>query len=188
MLLNKNGIYFEIPKDNGIKPYHWHHICIAVSKDMYQVVFDGRMWSIGNITLKHYENTYLNELDMGSPSSQTTYSYGVHFKGDLSELNIWSKLLSRDDMMKITKSCGQPKPKPNLLIWSDHIRKTNIVGDHQEREIKELCSFASSKITYFKLIPNLLNQEGALKTCKVLGGILAWPKSIEEYRTWNSKY
>ena len=30
--VNKEGTFFEIPENNDIIPYHWHHICVAINK------------------------------------------------------------------------------------------------------------------------------------------------------------
>ena len=35
VLINSVNLVFEIPKDNDLSPFHWHHICISSSKDSY---------------------------------------------------------------------------------------------------------------------------------------------------------
>ena len=43
-LINSVPLLFEIPKDNGVLPFHWHHICISSSEDSYSIVLDGQQW------------------------------------------------------------------------------------------------------------------------------------------------
>ena len=125
---------------------------------------------------------------MGSSSpNRTYYNVGINFKGELSELNIWTAFLSLNELISITQTCGRPNPIPNVLNWSNEVRNSNVTGKHHLKNINQLCSLKTAKISYFRVMPNLADQEGALKTCQILGGVLLSPKNIEEFRSWNSK-
>ena len=188
VLINKNRLHFKIPNDNTIRPFHWHHICVGMNKLTYEVVFDGQIWSTGNHTMTQFETALLNQLDMGSSTANSAYPGGIPFKGELSELNIWSEYLSLDNIMNITKSCTQqPKPVPDILNWSSDIKESHNLGKHYQIEINQLCHYSVDEMSHFKLMPNYADQDGALRTCWVLGGILVSPKNIEEYNSWNGK-
>ena len=183
--VNGEVIYFKIPKDNGIRPFYWHHICISLNEKLIMVVVDGKQWSNGTHKIKQFQSISLNQFFMGS-----MYKLGSlredNFKGELSELNIWSDSLSMNNLIDITKSCSHPKPLPDILQWLN-ITKSMLTGDNHQRQIKQLCSQGISETTYHKLIPHLQDQDGAMKTCSVLNGQLAYPTTLDEYKSWNSK-
>ena len=84
-----------------------------------------------------------------------------------------------NNLIDITKSCSHPKPLPDILQWLN-ITKSMLTGDNHQRQIKQLCSQGISETTYHKLIPHLQDQDGAMKTCKILNGQLASPKTPDE--------
>ena len=184
--LNGKKFYFKIPKENGIRPFYWHHICISLNKESYWVVVNGQQWSNGTHKMKTSQNLYINKFFMGSKDKH--FGLGVYnFKGELSELNIWSTTLSTNNLIDITKRCSHPKPAPDILQWLT-ITNTMITGDksHQQK-IRQLCSQGKTKTSYHKLIPHFQNLDGAMKTCKVLHGQLVSPKTLDEFKSWNSK-
>ena len=76
---------------------------------------------------------------------------------------------------------------PDILQWSD-ITTSMLTGDNNhQRTIKQLCSRGKTEKSYYKLIPHLQDQDDAMKTCEVLNGQLATPKTLDEYKSWNSK-
>ena len=183
VVLNGDDLFFEIPKDSGIRLFYWHHICISLNEKTYRVAVDGQQWSNGTHKIKPFQNLYVNQLFMGSSMNQ----YTDDFIGELSELNIWSNSLSLDDLIYITNSCSYPKPVPDMLKWLD-ITNSMLTGkSNHQRTIKQLCSKGKTETSYHKLIPHFQDQDGALKTCKDLNGQLASPKTLDEYKSWNSK-
>ena len=187
--LNKEGMFFKIPKDNGILPYHWHHICVGINPEIHQVIVDGRQWSYGIHTINKFSNASLTQLDMGSASpNRTYYNVGIDFKGELSELNLWNRFLSSDEMTRITKTCGEPEPFSDILNWSKDVKLSNVTGNHDLKDINQLCSLETAEISYFRVMPHLEDQEGSSETCQVLGGVLLTPKDTEEFILWNGKY
>ena len=119
-VINSVSLVFQIPKDNAVRPFHWHHICASSREDSYTIVFDGRQCYHANHTLGPSEKTTLRRLNLGSTNElgNWVYSDGINFRGLLSELNIWSKSLSFTQMEKITKNCGKVDPMPDVLNWS----------------------------------------------------------------------
>ena len=184
--VNGEVIYFKIPKDSGIRPFYWHHICISLNEEIYRVAVDGKQCSSGTHKIKSFQSISFNQIVMGS-TYKLVNLWGYNFKGELSELNIWSNSLSMDDLIYITKSCSHPKPVPDILQWSD-ITTSMLTGDNNhQRTIKQLCSRGKTEKSYYKLIPHLQDHDDAMKTCEVLNGQLAYPKTLDEYKSWNSK-
>ena len=63
-----------------------------------------------------------------------------------------------------------------------------LTGDNTHQSmIKDLCSQGTAEIYFYKLIPHFQDLDGAMKTCEVLKGQLASPKTLDEYKSWNSK-
>ena len=186
--VRQNGVYilFKIPKDNGIRPFYWHHICISLNEETYWVVVDGHKWSNGTHKIKPFQNISTNEFLMGS-SDRLDEKDGGNFVGELSELNIWSNSLSLENLIDITKTCRHPEPDPDILQWLN-ITNSMLTGDNNhQRTIKQVCSQGKADPSYYKLIPHLQDQDGAMKTCEVLNGQLVSPKALSEYKSWKGK-
>ena len=183
--VNGESFYFKIPKDSGIRPFYWHHICISLNEEKYWVAVDGQQWSNGTHKIKSFQTFSINQLFMGSPYELA--SIEDNFKGELSELNIWSYSLSLKQLINITESCTQTKPAPDILQWSN-ITNSIVTGNNNHQSvIKKLCSQGIVETSYHKLMPHLQDQDGAMKTCSVLNGQLAYPTTLDEYKSWNSK-
>ena len=183
--LNGESFYFKIPKDSGIRPFYWHHICMDLNEETYWVVVDGQQWSNGTHKIKPFQSIFLNQIVMGSTYQLDGLREG-NFKGKLSELNIWNRSLSLDDLIGITKSCINPKLVPDILHWSN-IANSMLTGDNNHQSmIKDLCSQGTAEM-WHKLIPHFQDHDVAMKTCEVLKGQLASPKTLYEYKSWNSK-
>ena len=184
--LNGESFYFKIPKDIGIRPFHWYHICVSLNEETYWVVVDGQQWSNGTHKIKPFQNISVAQFFMGS-AYKYVENWENNFKGELSELNIWSNSLSMNDLIYITKHCSHPKPAPDVLQWLN-ITYSMLTGDNNhQKTIKQLCSQGKTEKSYHKLIPHLQDQDDAMKTCEVLNGQLASPKTLDEYKSWNSK-
>ena len=186
-VINSVGFVFEIPKENDVIPFHWHHICVSSNNHSYTIVFDGQQWYHANHTLPSSEKTTLKKLDLGSPNEHWVHSDGINFRGLLSELNIWSKALSAIQMVKITSNCERVDPIPDILNWfklpSSIIRGSNY---HYEN-IGNICSQSNTTSLIYKVMPDLHDRDNAMRVCNILNGELAFPNSKEELLTWNGK-
>ena len=184
--LNGESFYFKIPKDIGIRPFHWYHICVSLNEETYWVIVDGQQWSNGTHKIKPFQNISVAQFFMGS-AYKYVENWENNFKGELSELNIWSNSLSMKNLKDITNRCGHPKPVPDMLQWST-IKNSMLTGDNNsQKKIKHICSKGRSETYYHKLMPYLQNQDDATKTCKNLHGQLTSPKTLVEYKSWKSK-
>ena len=185
-LINSVPLLFEIPKDNGVLPFHWHHICISSSEDSYSIVLDGQQWYHANHEQKSFEKTTVTRLDLGTTNKYWTYADGINFRGLLSELNIWSKSLSVSQIVKITTNCGKVDPIPDLLNWSQ-LSNSMIRGSKYNEDIGVICPQRNATSPIYKIMPYLHDQDTALHVCKILNGKLAFPNSLNEFQKWKGR-
>ena len=113
--LNGESFYFKIPKDIGIRPFHWYHICISLNEETFLVVVNGQQWSNGIHKIKPFQNISVTQFFMGS-AYKYVENWENNFKGELSELNIWSNSLSMKNLKDITNRCGHSKPVPKQFV------------------------------------------------------------------------
>ena len=187
LLINSVAHFFEIPKENNVKPFHWHHICVTSVEDSYTVVLDGQQWYHANHTKGSIEKTKtVTRLNLGSTDEYWIYSDGMNFRGLLSELNIWSKSLSIIEVAKITRNCGKVDPIPDILNWSN-LSSSMIRGSKYNENIENICSNTTTASLIYKIMPYLHYQDNAIHACNILNGELVSPNSLNELQTWNSK-
>ena len=186
LLINSVNPVFEIPKDNDLSPFHWHHICISSSIDSYIVVIDGKQWYHASHTVGSSEKTIVKRLDLGSTNEYWVYSDGINFKGLLSELNIWSKPLSFSQMVEITTNCGKVDPIPDILNWSE-LDESVIRGSKYVEKMGNICPQGNATSPIYKIMPYIYDRDNGLHVCKILNGEVAFPNSLNELKTWNGK-
>ena len=114
------------------------------------------------------------------------YSEVAHFRGELSELNIWGRALNAEELKKITQTCESPHPTPDVLNWAK-VTSNMLNGKNYKTNVKQLCRYTNETTFFYKLIPYTQNQDEALHTCQILSSQLAYPKIIEDYQSWNSE-
>ena len=139
VILNEDNYLFNIPQDHGISPYSWHHLCWKSDGKMQEVVVDGQNWYNGTIKPKSYKKSTINQFLVGSVYGEqfSDLSFIVDFQGELSGLNIWNKALTSKTLKKITSSCENPEPIPDVLDWSE-ITSSMLKGHTYEKDIQYL--------------------------------------------------
>ena len=177
---------FKMPEN--LQPYMWHHFCINSNKKSYNVVIDGQQWYQANFSNDAPKMISFTRLALGfyrSKPSSNLQDYR-NFYGEISELNIWSKVLSVKEMKSITGNCGNVKSIPNILNWNQDA-SSFLNGNHTDKEIENLCQLGNPSAKTYKNIPDMLIPHHAIDTCNILQADLAYPKDIEDYKTWMGK-
>ena len=151
----------------------WGTICISYNSITQAVIVAFRNSIIlaeekiiANRTLS--EN-FLKSLTLGEKVKS------FHFAGDITRVNIWSKVLDDETLKKIT-NCGSSNYEelPDILNW-DNV-EVNLDGDIFEKDVDEYPCTSGSHEVHDLLMPYSANSMfEALKTCKVLGGNLNFP-------------
>ena len=170
---------FKIPK-SGLQPYSWTHFCFCSFGEHYQVVVNGVQWQEGKNTI--FEKVKIYQFIFGSTLER--HDYYTDFKGEITNLNIWNKSLSTKVLINITENCGIPEPVPDILFWSN-LDKSVFKGRSNE---EETCILNDEKPSTYKLIPTKLDYENAMHACKILQAKLAYPKTLQEFKKWSSKF
>ncbi|KAL9964700.1 hypothetical protein ACROYT_G028376 [Oculina patagonica] len=107
----------------------WHHICVYWSsqRGRWGIYKDGVLADFGQGLMSDYALDNHGVLIIG----QEQDSFGGRFDarqsfiGELTDLNIWNKVLDSEEMKLFSKSCH--KGQGNVKKWSDF--KTGIKGD-----------------------------------------------------------
>ena len=132
-------------------------LCFNSDEYKYKAFIDGQHSYLGNYSNNAPQKKNVNQMTLGSYYHEDDNLYGIdNFKGELSEINIWSKVLSDEEMIEITKSCGNVKTKPNVLNWSQDVNSLSS-GDFTNVNIVQLCRYGTQTIVNHILVPILLH-------------------------------
>ena len=163
--------YLVIPEDPAwVDTVTWQSICVSYnSRDQaVTVAFRNRIifTEKQEFPNRKLSGTFLKELSLGEKDSE------FEFIGDITRVNIWSKVLDEETLKNIT-NCGSSyySDVPDLLNW-DNVEVT-VQGDIIQKNVEDYpCNSASNNV-HDVLMP--ISSESifeALKTCKILGGKL----------------
>jgi hypothetical protein len=140
--LNREILIFKIPK-TGIDPFNWHHLCFNSDEKSYKVVADGLIWHEAEHK-KTNNRTFskTSQIRFGSTYENLTHFSGYQdYTGDLSELNIWGKALSEEEMIDMTQNCGKVHPPPDILNWSEIENSIKeLTGKNHTKPVERLCN------------------------------------------------
>ena len=122
---------------------------------------------------------YDSALVLGQTPSKIRKGFSIRkmFQGFLTELNIWNKELSKNEIEKMT-NC-EIFPRGNIVSWEENAykitgKRTNIYLKNKQNMTK-LCN---RKI--FFVIPHDRDLKFSHKQCRSLGGQIAVPQTEEE--------
>ena len=177
--IHGHNFNFKIPK-SGLQPFSWTHFCFCSYGEHYQVVVNGVQWHEGKSTI--FEKVKVHQFILGSTLGY--HNYYSDFKGEITDLNIWNKRLSSKVLKNITENCGVPEPIPDTLFWSN-LDKSMFKG---QNIVEETCILNDEKPSTYKILPTQLDHENAMHACKILQAKLAYPKTLQEYKKWSSKF
>lgn len=119
----------------------------------------------------------VNSVSLGSEAN-SLYAE-IDFSGALSELNIWSVALSRDQMLSITNNCENNSSylNPDILKWSE-VTESMIAGETKEVDLMNLCYYSLDATEI--VVPVFLDQIQAIAACQSLKAISYPPQHLEQ--------
>ena len=100
------------------------------------------------------------------------------------ELNIWSRALLPEEMVKLTNSCSHAAPIPDVLNWSfhrQHLLQSN-PNTTKETDINQLCHNGNERIENNLVISVKVDYDSAFLVCKILQGYLTYPKNLTGFQ------
>ena len=171
--------YLAVPESPPwVDTVTWATICVSYNSEDQAVTVAFRNNIIFAETEAYEErelsDNFLRELSLGEKNKE------FQFIGDITRVNIWSTIFDEEVMKNIT-DCGASsyKETPDILNWDE--ADITVEGDVIEKEVDEYpCTFANNNIHDVLMPIPAESMFEALKTCKVLGGDLNFPLTLEE--------
>ncbi|XP_045624930.1 uncharacterized protein [Procambarus clarkii] len=147
----------------------WHHLCVTHGNGVTVTYLDG--------TVQDSHNYQLGEPITGTQIKIGAWNADHSFSGQLSQVNIWSRTLTADEVAALSECFMQEEG--DVVPWRG---PWTSVGDVTETEesFDDLCQEASGT-DYFVFTD--FTATSAFQVCEGLGGSLPTPHSREEYNT-----
>ena len=117
---------------------------------------------------------FLSSLTLGEKDSKH------HFVGDITRVNIWSKIFDNETMQALSH-CGYSEydEMPDILNWDEV--KVTVNGDIIVRDVEEYpCANADNNIHDVLMPVPAKSMYEAITNCKTLGGKLLFPSEEKE--------
>jgi len=155
--------------------YSWNSFC--VSSHLSNLYFSINGKDVFNLTKgKQPEKIDVSTIILG----------GNDFTGQISDLNIWNRSLSQEEILEYSASCDfdfVQKSNPGILLWS--LANITIQGTDAEKATiprKHLCHQVndSKSNTNIVLFPRSLKYVIYYQQCKNLNGEMFYPQSVKD--------
>ena len=171
--------YLVIPESPAwVDTVTWESICVAFNSENQAVTVAFR----GSIIFtdkqeypdRKLSSDFLKDIVLGERNSD------FKFIGDITRVNIWSKVLDDEELENIT-NCGSSsfKETPDILHWDDV--EVTVQGDIVGKVVNKYpCTSASNNVHDVLMPAPAESMYHAVQTCKVLGGKLYFPSKAEE--------
>ena len=165
--LGEHSVRFQIPDKFDFLPEKWIFLCLSYKKILKVylnsvLIFDQNMEN-HSMSFKLDEN-FLKHIQLGKASN---------FAGELSQLNIWSKVLDKEDINTLYK-CQDVSDNPDLVDWRTEELKqgpnvTIVDFPHNICFLAKDIDDNKNHIVY-NIHSLMVPHRKALRLCKSLGG------------------
>ncbi|KAK8401438.1 hypothetical protein O3P69_002897 [Scylla paramamosain] len=157
----------------------WSHFCFQYQEDngVWEIFMDGQQRANGSFP--PFDEPLLGNgayiIGQEQDSFGGNFQQDQSYSGEIAHLSFWDSYLSQDEIIRIAE-CQEPKEQP-LLGWSS--QEWELQGEvySQFRPLEDICS---SHTRTFKMFLKRQTLQRSLHFCRVVGGILAVPKTAEE--------
>ena len=181
IILHHNAGYFFSFKNQTLIPDTWQHICLMVSADSITVVLNGEVV---------FDNDYETKMDPLDTSlwlggSNVPTKMHRRFEGEMTDLNLWSKTLTINDLILITTGSKSTGSIPDTAIFEWNTWKMEGNNPFVEYQILDENNYLF-KETYTEreilLIEYMTNFESGNLYCKAFGGKFLVPQNENEIK------
>ena len=179
-LLYDGAAYLYDFRYQNLKTDEWNHICFSISMNQLSIVLNGQILLNDKVDLVTKE--IINPtLWLGGIISKTKYYVDKRFVGLITDVHLWSRSLSIDDLIFISKSNTISSMKfPDLFTWSTlRIQSNTTCVEYlvKDRNDELLQKKPPQKIM---LIEDLKSFDASNYLCQAYGGKLFVPKNQED--------
>jgi hypothetical protein len=176
--------YIHIPKGQEIVPHSWTLFCISYNND-------NKMLAVYLNSVQIYNKTEKSDLE--AFTVEKDFLSMIKFQvdknsGNLTGLNIWSDILTAEQVIDIYKC--KPYQAPDLIAWENvkfDVNPPNINIQLSEINDKDgPCEENKEGIHVFKTMATMDNNKEAFRICKALGGYMNAFQSGENLKLLDS--
>lgn len=166
--LHGNASWMFLWTNQTLLPGQWNHLCLSY--------YDNAIWMILNGELLHDDINGLPDLNLNlDEHGDQVKIKDVNLIDKLTLFNVWSKALSIQDMVQVTKHCQDPIEVPDLISWKGLELTTSTCHDFVEMET---CQDLNEDTLVLETNPKSF--EDANFICQANGGGIFTPRSMED--------
>ena len=185
IMLSAGGVSSKLEANMTIQQRTWTHLCWIHNPEQDIIYSNGKSLELERQTIENQEtflkndDVYDSALILGQTPSKIRKEFSIRkmFQGFLTELNIWNRELTKEEVEKMS-NCKY-FPRGNIVSWEEKGYK--IVGERANifiENIQNATKLCNRKI--FFVIPHDRDLRFSHKQCRSLGGQIAAPKTDEE--------
>lgn len=151
--INNNTGYTGDPVNDG----QWHHVAVTwTSRDGIWVYYrDGKEikrasnpLARGDFIRGGGELVLAQEQDWEAAENRFTYNPLEAFLGDMSQLNLWNKVLSNREIYNLAGSCGSSERDAITIAWADFVPE--LQGSYKKTDKSYACDCKFAFIYHLK--------------------------------------
>ena len=185
IILSAGGVSSKFAGNMTILQRTWTQLCWIHNPEQDLIYSNGkvlkskRLPGEGQETFVKNDDVYDSALILGQTPSNIRKQFSIRkmFQGFLTELNIWNKELSLEEIEKMTRC--ELFPRGNIVSWEE--KNYKIQGERPNiytEKIQNVTKLCNRKI--FFVIPYDRDLRFSHKQCRSLGGQIAVPRTEEE--------
>ena len=168
--------YFEWKNLLQLSYFSWNSFCVSSYLSNLYLSINGI--EVFNVSEGKQETEKIDASTIILGSSQ--------FTGQISDLNIWNRSLSPEEILEYSLNCDSDfaqKSSPSILLWS--LANVTIKGNASIKDTipwKNLCqqNNESRPETKIVLLPDFLSYEFYSKHCQNLNGVMFYPQNEKD--------
>ena len=174
-----------------LKPFKhraWNHVCWRYSRNLqchsifYNGVLMGKKCDTHEksdkwLAIPSSKNLSKHRVIVGQEQDEVEkykFDYRKTLNGKLTEINIWGKMLTSTEIRNLSHCYAFPKG--DILSWTQSRYTSNKAAIESAHDLSFLCD--EDKKLIISTQPQTFSS--ALDTCRILGGVLIVPQSLED--------
>ena len=187
----KSYIMYQLKE--ALVPLKWYHICASYKNCHFMMVVNNE--NVENQTFSDTDCQNTANITL-QPTLRVGRCSGDSFifpdnpmrsitRGTLTDLNVWSKMLTIEEMKRFTKTCEDMASKPDLISWNNlNVLKIGLNAKQINLSANDVCSYNDEEKTSVIFIwPHQQIYSKSKLTCELLGGAFPLPQNDTQLQT-----